>query len=92
MAHPALAVCTTQNYICFCNSFSCPLFIQSEATLESQRFVRHSSPKNLSMVKFILNELSETERSYNQLLKLIQDVNKIMADKIVLSLTHILPT
>ncbi|CAO0801880.1 unnamed protein product [Mucor circinelloides] len=44
-----------------------------EDPLERQRFVRQSSPKDLAMVKFILNELIETEKSYNQLLVLIQD-------------------
>ncbi|KAL9554153.1 hypothetical protein MBANPS3_002953 [Mucor bainieri] len=44
-----------------------------EDPLERQRFVPQSSPKDLAMVKFILNELIETEKSYNQLLVLIQD-------------------
>ncbi|CEP10757.1 hypothetical protein [Parasitella parasitica] len=42
-------------------------------TLERQKFVRQSSPKDLAMIRFILNELIETEKSYNQLLVLIQD-------------------
>ncbi|GAN08572.1 hypothetical protein MAM1_0212d08086 [Mucor ambiguus] len=44
-----------------------------EDPLERQRFVRQSSPKDLAMVRFILNELIETEKSYNQLLVLIQE-------------------
>ncbi|KAG2230981.1 hypothetical protein INT48_002760 [Thamnidium elegans] len=41
--------------------------------LERQRFVRHSTPKDVAMMKFILNELIETETSYNQLLQLIKN-------------------
>ncbi|GAA5811688.1 hypothetical protein MFLAVUS_005129 [Mucor flavus] len=41
--------------------------------LERQRFVRHSTPKDAAMMKFILNELTETETSYNQLLQLIKN-------------------
>ncbi|GAA5798354.1 Dbl homology domain-containing protein [Helicostylum pulchrum] len=41
--------------------------------LERQRFVRHSTPKDVAMMKFILNELTETETSYNQLLQLIKN-------------------
>ncbi|KAI8372446.1 Dbl homology domain-containing protein [Blakeslea trispora] len=55
----------------------------TEEVLEQQRFVQQSSPKNLAMVKFILNELSETEKSYNQLLKLIQ--NRYMKPMILAS-------
>lgn len=43
-----------------------------EQSLERQRFVRRSSPKELAMMKFILNELVDTEKSYNQLLSLIR--------------------
>ncbi|CAO3650589.1 unnamed protein product [Mucor hiemalis] len=43
-----------------------------EQSLERQRFVRRSSPKELTMMKFILNELVDTEKSYNQLLSLIR--------------------
>jgi hypothetical protein len=54
------------------------MYLKPEDPLERQRFVRPLSPKNLAMTKFILNELAETERSYNQLLKLIQDVSIIV--------------
>ncbi|KAG2206293.1 hypothetical protein INT47_007307, partial [Mucor saturninus] len=44
-----------------------------EQPLERQRFVRQSSPKDLTMMRFILNELIATEKSYNGLLLLIKD-------------------
>ncbi|RCH93467.1 guanine nucleotide exchange factor DBS [Rhizopus azygosporus] len=40
--------------------------------MQKQRFSKSPSTKDTSMKKFILNELLETERSYNQLLHLIQ--------------------
>jgi hypothetical protein len=52
-------------------------YSKPEDPLERQRFVRPLSPKSLAMTKYILNELSDTERTYNQLLKLIQNVSFI---------------
>ena len=80
ITHPALIVSFffffLKNIFINILTFIIFLIIESkpEDPLERQRFVRQSSPKDHAMIKFILNELIETEKSYNQLLVLIQDV------------------
>lgn len=82
MAHPALIVSGCPFFFHYLSNYKYTnvyynIESKPEDPLERQRFVRQSSPKDLAMVKFILNELIETEKSYNQLLVLIQDVSDI---------------
>ncbi|ORE09249.1 hypothetical protein BCV72DRAFT_201955 [Rhizopus microsporus var. microsporus] len=44
--------------------------------MQKQRFSKSPSTKDTTMKKFILNELLETERSYNQLLHLIHSATQ----------------
>lgn len=80
LSSPALIVCTNFELTDVNRFLTCIFFFKPEDTLERQRFVRPLSPKRLAMAKFILNELTETERSYNQLLKLIRNVSLFYQD------------
>ncbi|KAG1467953.1 hypothetical protein G6F56_004119 [Rhizopus delemar] len=63
---------------CQCGSKDCmyqllmdPTVFEERPALEKQRFRRKPLSKDEAMRKFLLNELIETEKSYNQLLNLI---------------------
>ncbi|EIE78335.1 hypothetical protein RO3G_03039 [Rhizopus delemar RA 99-880] len=63
---------------CLCSQSDClyqfildPNLFQERPIMEQQRFSKKPLPKDTAMRKFILNELIETEKTYNQLLNLI---------------------
>ncbi|KAI9282540.1 Dbl homology domain-containing protein [Sporodiniella umbellata] len=63
---------------CLCDDKDCvyeffldPNLFKERPILEKQRFVRKPSTREETMRKFVLNEIIDTEKSYNQLLTLI---------------------